>query len=126
MRPLDRERDRRWSRRPIGPEEAARLEELGRQIEGFRRRLGISRVDVAAGAGIGDSHLYRIERGLRRTRASTLRRVVEAVVERADPNDQEVIDIDVTVARLLVVAGDSIAPEPEPRCWCRCHRTETT
>jgi hypothetical protein len=61
-------------------------------------------------AGVSEDHLYRIEKGLRRTRQSTLVRIVDAICEMAS----RLGDPEHHVVGLVPLAGPALAPEALP------------
>ena len=67
----------------------------------MRRERGLAQAEVAARAGVASRSLRRIERGERRTRATTLGRLARAIDE-ADPD---------LVHLLIGAAGVALAPE---------------
>jgi transcriptional regulator with XRE-family HTH domain len=66
-------------RRPIEDAERAELEALGRALADERRLAGLSIRQLAAASLLSPAQLSRIERGLRRTRFSTLERIADAL-----------------------------------------------
>ena len=57
---------------------------LGRRLADARNKTGLRQTEVAAGAGITASTLWRIEHAYRRTRTTTLARAVATIAD-ADP-----------------------------------------
>jgi hypothetical protein len=102
---------RAQSRRPIPDEEVPDLEALGRELVGYREMFGLARSSVAELALLHPSHLWRLELGLRRTRRSTLERIVAAFMELADDEVTEAVTADEVLTRLLAAAGSSLAEE---------------
>lgn len=96
-------RDRASCRRPITDAEVPYLGRLGSTIRGLRDEAGTSRPDVARRAEISVSTLERIEAGFRRTRRSTLERLVRA------------LDKPEALADLIDCAGPALAPESRYR-----------
>jgi transcriptional regulator with XRE-family HTH domain len=105
-------RVRAGSSRPIPPGDVPALEALGRELYGLRRLYGLERAPVADLALVSRNHLWRIEMALRRTRASTVVRLVGAIGVLMDPADAVFFDGEAEAARLLEVAGSALAPEP--------------
>lgn len=93
--------------RPIEPEEVPFLREFGAILRGFRVHVGATQSMLGIEAQMHPMHVYRLERGARRTRLSTIWRLASAL---ADFSDGE-LDAD-DVAELLVEAvGPALAPE---------------
>jgi transcriptional regulator with XRE-family HTH domain len=86
-------------RRPIEDQERPALAALGSAIAGYRQSAGLSVRALATAAELSPSQMSRIERGLRRTRMSTLARIATAL---GDPS---------IAADLAAVAGIGLAPE---------------
>src|SRR6266576_3057441 len=78
------------------------LRALGRRVAELRRAAGLSQAGLARCAELHRATVWRIERGERRTRRSTLERIVAALGEPA-----EVVD------DLVAAAGDALAPESQ-------------
>lgn len=93
------------SRRPIADDELPHLKALGARIAALRSAAGWSRPQLAERAQLSVHGLKKLERGVRRTRASTLRRLVEALAPAVD------CDIEDLQAELLALAGPALAPE---------------
>ena len=68
------------SRRPITDEERLLLQALGSRLRELRRALPATQGQVAAGAVLSADHLSMLELGKRRTRRSTLERLVAVLV----------------------------------------------
>lgn len=96
------------SRRPIRQEETFNLKQLGREVRAFRRRVGLSQQQLADRALLHKSALSWIETGQRRTRASTLRRIAQALV-----NSGAHVDVEHLVSAFVDRAGDALAPESD-------------
>lgn len=91
--------------RPIEPEEVPFLLRLGAAVVTLRSNAGIMQKDVAWAAQIQASTLCLIEKGRRRTRRSTLTRIVESIAMVDDS-----LDVDATVDDLVALAGPALAP----------------
>ncbi|HEU5151104.1 MAG TPA: helix-turn-helix domain-containing protein [Iamia sp.] len=79
---------------------------LGRELRAIRAEAGLTLVAVSRLATITAGHLGALERGRRRTRRSTLERIVAVLV----PDE---LDREATVARLVEAAGPALAPESD-------------
>ena len=100
--------ERASCRRPIRAEEVPALEALGSEIRRLRRdEARLSRKELGSLVQLSEGHITRIELGLRRTRESTLRRIVAGLTllrpELGAP--EEVLE------NLLVLAGPVLASE---------------
>jgi transcriptional regulator with XRE-family HTH domain len=94
-------------RRPLRVHERAHVERLGRLLATTRRAVGLTQEQVALRAGLSRTHLDRLERGLRRTRRSTLARIAVVLVHeepRLGPVERLVDD-------LVAEAGPALAEE---------------
>lgn len=89
-------------RRPIDPSEVPHLQELGQEIRDQRMSLGLTLRTVADRAQITPSSLCMIEHGQRRSRASTLRRILTDGLEMPE-----------VLENCIHLAGPSLAPESE-------------
>jgi transcriptional regulator with XRE-family HTH domain len=100
---------RAWDRcaRPIGDLEGVYLMRLGEALRSLRVASGLTRSELAYGALLSPGHVVKLELGYRRTRRSTLTRIVEVLVE-VDPDLGSPDDL---VDRLCEVAGPALAPE---------------
>lgn len=94
-------------RRPLQPHELEPLRLLGAEVKELRRRSGLSCRQLSAVVLFTTRHVERIEQGARRTRRSTLERLVDALVLAAPDLGQR----DELVARLVRAAGPALAPE---------------
>lgn len=105
----DRSRSRRGSRRPIASWEVFYLERLGDLLRTRRRSAGLTQLELAHRSQL--LGLSNIERGVRRTRPSTIARIAKALVS-AHPrlNDSEAV-----AAGLVEAAGPALAPESRYR-----------
>lgn len=65
--------------RPIQDSERPYLEALGRRVKDLRESVMLTQEQLADGAGISQGFLSQIETGKRRTRRSTLDRIVYAI-----------------------------------------------
>jgi transcriptional regulator with XRE-family HTH domain len=118
-----RDRERATSRRPVESWEVPDLERLGVGLRMVRRLTGLSQVDLAIKTQMSPSTVSRIELGIRRTRASTLRRLAESLVNAAP----RLGTVDRVAEDLVMLAGDSLAPESPYRErieWRRAMRAE--
>lgn len=94
-------------RRPVEPWEQPYLDALGTALRALRRDAGLTQADLAWRAGLAERSLRRIEHGQRRTRRSTLSRLVVGLLPSA---------ADGTAAAeleeaLVLTAGPALAPE---------------
>jgi hypothetical protein len=94
------------SRRPITDDEIPHLEKLGSELRRLRESHGMSRPVVARGAQVSSTTIALIEWACRRTRPSTLRRIVDVLVP--DPAKAAAI-----VEHLLELGGPAVAPESQ-------------
>ena len=94
-------------RRPLQPHEVEPLRRLGAEVRELRGRSGLSCRQLGAAALFTTRHLERIEQGARRTRRSTLERLVDVMLLAAPDLGER----DELVARLLQAAGPALAPE---------------
>jgi transcriptional regulator with XRE-family HTH domain len=106
-KPIDVDRARAQSRRPLTPDEIPHAEALRAVLRSLRIESGSSATDLAFYSEMARQHLHRIETGIRRTRASTLARLAESLAIRL-----HVSDFELTV-RLIETAGIAIAPETD-------------
>ena len=107
---IDAERAR--CRRPITPSEVPGLELLGTELRRLRREVaGLSRVRLGVCAEMSGRQIEQIERGIRRTRRSTLKRIAAALVQ-VEP---ELGDVNALVEQLVELAGAGLAPESDYR-----------
>lgn len=88
-------------RRPMTQAEVPHLEALGRRLCELREAAGLSQARLADSAELSPTHIASLERGTRRTRASTLERL--GGVLGAD------------VEELIGLAGPALAPESPHR-----------
>lgn len=102
-------RPREWDRcsRPISDLEGASLRRLGTELRRIRVEAGLSRTDLAYGALLSPAYIGKLELGYRRTRRSTLTRLVAVLLD-ANPDLGPVEDL---VDRLCVLAGPALADE---------------
>lgn len=110
MKRLDAAKARAYSRVPLREEEIPFVEALGREVRALRIAHGVRLVDLARLALLDKDSLYRIEHGLRRTRRSTLERIVSSL---ADVVPDEEVDVLGTVSHLVEVAGPALAAESQ-------------
>jgi transcriptional regulator with XRE-family HTH domain len=89
--------------RPISPAERSHLLALGAHVESLRKSAALTRSEVAVQTGLNSQSIYRIERGLRRTRRRTLRIIVAVVAD--DPED--------ALDCLVKLAGPALAEESQ-------------
>lgn len=93
--------------RPILDWERPWLVRLGAEVRELRLSSGLSQADLAAVSGMAERSLRRIEYGERRTRLSTLDRLVQGLTMPAANG----LGRDEILSRLLAAAGPVIAPE---------------
>lgn len=93
-------------RRPLEGWERPYVRAVGEQVRLLRRLAGITQLELATAAELGERGLRRIERGERRTRHSTLRRLVTALTR--DPAERVSL-----LQALVTAAGPALAPESE-------------
>lgn len=93
-----------WCRRPITSAEVPYLATAGARLRAARVESGLLIREVAERAAIGANHVSAIERGKRRTRRSTLARIVTVLVD-DDDNRRRLL------AELVDLAGPALAPE---------------
>ena len=94
--------------RPIEDHELPFLRELGARLTVLRAETVMSREELARNAGLGRHTIRHIERGERRTRPETLRRIVGALGFTGS-------DVDRLVAELVALAGPAIGkPRYDP------------
>jgi hypothetical protein len=106
------EAERARSRRPITDDEVPGLEALGDELRRLRWTVArLHRPVLAIRAQISVRQIEQIERAIRRTRRSTLERIVAALVK-VEPDLGEPAAL---VARLTELAGIGLAPESEYR-----------
>jgi hypothetical protein len=106
------EAERGRCRRPITADEVASLEALGNELRCLRWTVAqLHRPALAVRAQISVRQIEQIERAIRRTRRSTLERIVAALVK-VEPDLGEPAAL---VARLTELAGIGLAPESEYR-----------
>lgn len=91
------------SRRPITAEEQPHLDAMGAKLRAIRLAAGVSMTELAPLAQLSAAHIGAIERAQRRTRRSTLERLLRPLV----PAEQ----LDRTVDELVGLAGPALAPE---------------
>lgn len=108
------EKERASCRKPILDSEVPALEALGRAIEAAREAAGLRRWELAAWAELSEHHLLRLEAGVRRTRASTLVRIAEAIVK----GEAETADVPPGRAQALLgrflAAGAGVVADESP------------
>ena len=79
------EAERARCRRPITTDEVAGLEALGPALRWYRWRVArLTRSDLAVRSEVSVRQIEQIERGIRRTRRSTLERLAAALWEAED------------------------------------------
>ncbi len=112
---------RDWDRcsRPISDAESAYLLRLGGELRSLRVQAGVDRHELAYGALLSVGHVVKLELGYRRTRRSTLARIVGVLVEAAP----DLGPTDDLVDRLCALAGPALASETDfPRQVARTLR----
>jgi transcriptional regulator with XRE-family HTH domain len=95
------------TRRPIENHEKPHLAELGTALRTLRQHAGLSRAVLADRTGMHPRSISRIEAGERRTRRSTLTRLLTALVN----EDETLGDIDYLLDGLVRRAGPALAAE---------------
>jgi transcriptional regulator with XRE-family HTH domain len=91
-------------RRPLQGWELSLLAALGERLRELREGCDLSQVELGERAQVSRDQVGRIERGRRRTRRSTLARLVGVLADQG-------LDGDRVLAELLELAGDAVAPE---------------
>jgi hypothetical protein len=95
--------------RPLAEEERPYLRSLGEQLKDLHQSSGRTWFELANASLISKAHLENVAYGRKRTRRSTLARIVDALVE-ANPQlgpAQELLN------RLCSIAGPALAPESD-------------
>lgn len=105
-RDLDRAYERARSRRPVEPVEVPHLEALGRRLREARAATGLTQAAIGSAAELSRNHLSSLERGVRRTRASTLERLASALTEDGEAAAG-------LYRELVALAGPALAPESD-------------
>lgn len=95
------------TRRPIEDDERPHLLALGSALRSLRNHAGLSQDAVADLTGMHPRSIERIESGHRRTRRSTLARILAVLIS----NDRGLGDVDQLLAGLIRRAGPALAPE---------------
>lgn len=95
--------------RPLTDEEMPYLRALGGAVRELRRASGVSGKELALQAGISETHFWRITAGRRRTKRSTLSRMVALMVE-ANPS---LGPVDALLGRLCDLAGPAIVVDTD-------------
>ena len=106
--PLDVDRSRARSRRPLTDAEIPFAVALGALLRSLRIETGYSATDLAFYSEMTRQHLHHLENATRRTRASTLARIAESLAMRLDMSHKELTN------RLIAVAGIALAPPANP------------
>ena len=102
--PIDRPRGS--ARCPINPEEVPFLDSLGALLRHSRESADLSRWQLGFAAEISERQVAFIEDGMRRTRASTLKRIAVALT----PDGESAKTL---LAKFLKVGGPAIAAESQ-------------
>lgn len=97
-------------RRPITDDEIPALLELGRVLRHWRLRAGMTQARLADVLAMDPNHLWRVERGRRRTRESTLTHIAVALAD-ATRRTADPLDAVEVLAALLDAGADVLAPE---------------
>lgn len=102
------ERDR--CRRPIEASEVPHLLELGRSLRSWRQLVRLTQTALADELAMDPNHVWRLEAGRRRTRASTVEAIADVI---AAAGRRAGVDVDRTEVRrsLIAAAGPALAPE---------------
>ncbi len=95
--------DRAHTWRPILPAEIPYLEALGAGLKSLRKKAGLTQAQLAEAALMSACSVKRIEAGTRRTRTSTLTRIVNAL----NAESKGVADL----AALVATAGPALGRE---------------
>lgn len=95
---------RRGTLRPIEPWERPYLNRLGCRVRSLRFEAGMTQKALAQAARMNPASLRRIELGSRRTRASTLRRIVAGL-------GYSSMECDAVVEVLIEIVGPALAEE---------------
>jgi transcriptional regulator with XRE-family HTH domain len=95
------------TRRPIENHERPHLAELGAALRSLRQHAGLSRAVLADRTGMNQRSISRIEAGERRTRRSTLTRILKALVN----EDETLGETDYLLDGLVRRAGPALAAE---------------
>jgi transcriptional regulator with XRE-family HTH domain len=95
------------TRRPITSAELPALAAMGARVRELRAAAGLSLRGLAEAAGLSRRGLSMLERGVRRTRRSTIDRLAGVLAEPLGRLPGEV------AAELAALAGDALAPESE-------------
>jgi transcriptional regulator with XRE-family HTH domain len=95
------------TRRPIENHERPHLAELGIALRTLRQHAGLSRAVLADRAGMNPRSVGRIESGERRTRGSTLTRLLSALVN----EDPTLGEMEYLLDGLVRRAGSALAAE---------------
>ena len=107
-----RNAERARARRPISSHEVAGLEALGNELRLLRRDSAcLSRSQLGVRAELSARQIEQIERGIRRTRRSTLERIVAGLLAEQTDHDTQIAVVD----RLAELAGPALAPESQYR-----------
>jgi transcriptional regulator with XRE-family HTH domain len=100
-----------WARaqslKPLTPEEIPYAEAFGNYLRTLRLSLRYKQKDLALDAMLHRSGLGLIEKGARGLRASTIRRLAEALAKRSGA------DVDELYGRFIALASGAIRPETE-------------
>lgn len=81
------------------------LLDLGRTLAGWRQEAGLTQAALADALALDRVHLWRLEKGRRRTRASTLEEIARVLGKPSGVPAVEIFD------SLIDAAGAAIAPE---------------
>lgn len=100
------DRVREGSRRPIDPSEYPHLEKFGQALRELRKRAGLTQEQLAFSAELTPAQVGRLERGERRTRETTISRIVLALVRA----DRSLGDPDDVISDLAALLGPAMAP----------------
>jgi transcriptional regulator with XRE-family HTH domain len=95
------------TRRPIEDYERPHLAELGTALRTLRQHAGLSRAVLADRTGMNQRSISRIESGERRTRRSTLTRLLTCLVN----EDETLGEMDHLLDGLVRRAGPALAAE---------------
>ena len=97
-------------RRPITANEVPHLLELGRTLRDWRARAGMTQRALADALAMNHVHVWRIEKGRRRTRASTLTHIALALADATRRSASPLDAVEILTA-FLEAGGEAIAPD---------------
>ena len=104
----------------VSETEVPQLRQLGRELQAQREGARLTQSALAQRSGVSRRHLQRLERGDRRTRSSTLRRIAVAIC--GDTPSA----VEGSLGRLLDAAGPALADESEFQARVERRRSRRT